>query len=124
MRTLFPTLRFDAPDAPDSTRARAVALLNAVPESSFVAAKWDLVTTLVYLQAVERLRTDVTLDAWYEPSHALRLDRWQQAHPLATHPVVVVDSIAGLTERLAAPALQRLPDGRTLLIERRRVRTD
>lgn len=124
MRTLFPTLRFNAPDAPDSTRARAVALLNAVPESSFVAAKWDLVTTLLYLQAVERQRTDVTLDAWYEPSHALRLARWQEAHALATHPVVVVDSIAGLTARLAAPTLQRLPDGRTLLIERTRVRTD
>lgn len=124
LRTLFPTLRFAAADAPDSTRARAVALLNALPESSFVAAKWELVTTLVYLQAVERMRTDVTLDAWYEPSHALRIERWQQAHSLATHPVVVVDSIAGLTERLAAPTRQRLPDGRTLLIERTRVRTE
>jgi hypothetical protein len=124
MRTLFPTLRFAAPDAPDSTRARAAALLAAVPESSFVAAKWDLVTTLLYLQAVERQRTDVTLDAWYEPSHALRLARWQDAHSLATHPVVVVDSIAGLTERLAAPEHVRLADGMQLLIERGHVRTD
>ncbi len=123
MRTLFPTLRTTASDAPDSTRARAAAVLAAVPESSFVAAKWELVTTLAYLQAVEHQRTDVTLDAWYEPSHAWRLARWQDSHALATHPVVVVDSIAGLTPRLAAPRLERLADGTTLLIEKTRVRT-
>ena len=122
MQTLFPTLRGDAPDLPGATRARAEALFAAVPESSFVAAKWELVTTLIYLQAAEGMRRDVTLDAWYEPGHAVRMQRWQTSHSLVTHPVVVVDSIAGVIDRLTTPTLVRLADGTTLRIERSAVR--
>ena len=53
----------------------------------------------------------------------MRLERWQHERRLDTYPVVVVDSIAGLTQRLVHPERRRLRNGVTLLIERHGVRT-
>lgn len=99
-------------------RREAEAILAALPESSFVAARWDRVTVLKYLQSAEGVRPDLWFDVWYEPSHIVRLARWQRDHLLASRPVVVVDSIAGLDERLASPEVVRLAGGVTLRIER------
>ena len=96
----------------------------AIPESSFVAAKWERVMTMKYLQAAEGVRRDLTLDPWYEPAHEVRISAWQHEHSLARHPVVVVGRIPGLVERLSAPVTHTLHDGTTLYIERRRVRTN
>lgn len=113
VRTLVPQFRGE-------TRARlaGLAILEAIPESSFVAARWDRVTVLKYLQSVEGRRPDLWLDPWYEPSHVVRIARWQREHRLARRPVVVVDAIPGLTERLRAPRIRRLLGGVTLHIER------
>ncbi len=113
VRTLVPRFRGE-------TRARVtgLAILEAIPESSFVAARWDRVTVLKYLQSVEGRRPDLWLDPWYEPSHIVRIARWQREHRLARRPVVVVDAIPGLTERLRAPRLRRILGGVTLHIER------
>ena len=106
-----------------AARDRARAILAAIPESSFVAARWEPVMTMKYLQSVEGVRTDLTLDPWYEPSHAARLERWQREHKLATHPVVMVEPIAGLMVRLVHPELRWLANGTLLSIERRAVVT-
>jgi hypothetical protein len=106
-----------------SARDRARAILAAIPESSFVAARWEQVMTMKYLQSVEGVRPDLTLDPWYEPAHAVRLERWQQAHALRTHPVVMVDPIAGLMIRLRDPEVRWLDSGTMLSIERHAVIT-
>jgi len=114
----FPQLRGQR-----AARDQAAATLAAIPESSFVAARWERVMTMKYLQSVEGVRMDLTLDPWYEPAHRMRLDRWRRAHALATHPVVVVEPIAGLIARLTRPSVVRLRDGTKLFIERRAVIT-
>lgn len=106
-----------------SARDRAREVLAAIPESSFVAARWEPVMTMKYLQSAEGMRTDLTLDPWYEPSHVVRLERWQREHSLRTHPVVMVDPIAGLMVRLKDPDVRRLPNGTKLSIERHGVVT-
>jgi len=102
------------------TRARreAEAVLAVIPESSFVAARWDRVTVLKYLQSAEGVRPDLWFDVWYEPSHIVRIARWQRDHSLSSRPVVVVDSIAGLVERLASPELLSVASSVELRIER------
>ena len=99
-------------------RREAEALLAAIPESSFVAARWDRVTVLKYLQSAEGVRPDLWFDVWYEPSHIVRIARWQRDHSLALRPIVVVDSIAGLDERLASPKTLRIAGSLVLRIER------
>jgi hypothetical protein len=79
--------------------------------------------TMKYLQSAEGLRPDVTLDPWYEPAHVVRLERWQRAHRLATHPVVMVEPISGLMVRFMDPDVRWLKDGTRLTIERGRVIT-
>lgn len=118
IRTFVPQLRKE-----HAERDRAKLILAAIPESSFVAARWEQVMTMKYLQSVEGVRTDLTLDPWYEPSHAARLERWQREHKLAKHPVVMVDPIAGLMVRLVHPELRWLSNGTMLTIERRAVVT-
>jgi hypothetical protein len=120
-----PPVRTRVPSFRDETRARreALAVLAAIPESSFVAARWDRVTVLKYLQSAEGMRPDLWFDVWYEPSHIVRLARWQRDHSLSSRPVVVVDSIAGLDERLASPEELVLPEGVSLRIERSSVDT-
>ena len=104
-------------------RDRVGATLGAIPQHSFVAARWEQAMTMKYLQSAEGVRPDLTLDPWYEPAHIVRLERWQKEHRLDSHAVVVVDSIAGLTQRLVHPELRRLRNGVTLLIEHHGVRT-
>jgi hypothetical protein len=53
----------------------------------------------------------------------VRLERWQHAHALRTHPVVMVDQIPGLVVRLQDADLRRLPNGTKLWIERHGVVT-
>jgi len=99
-------------------RREAEAVLAAIPESSFVAARWDRVTVLKYLQSAEGVRPDLWFDVWYEPSHVVRIARWQRDHSLSARPVVIVDSIAGLDERLASPEILRIAGSLMLRIER------
>ena len=66
----------------------------------------------------EGARPDLWFDVWYEPSHIVRIARWQRDHSLSTRPVVVVDSIAGLDERLSSPELLRVAGSVELRIER------
>lgn len=119
IRTFVPQLRHER-----AARLRAERTLAAIPESSFVAAKWEVVMPMKYLQSAEGVRPDLVLDPWYEPAHVVRVARWQQQYPLATHPVVVVDDLPGLIGRLVAPKQLTLADGTTLHIERRAVRTE
>lgn len=118
VRTLLPSFRHER-----TAHDRAHAQFAAIPESSLVLAKWDPYGPLMYLQAAEGVRRDLTLDPWYD-AHLVRVAAWQRTHDLATHPVVVVDSIPGLLARLHAPQIVRLADGSTLWIERDSVRTD
>ena len=106
-----------------AARDQAAATLAAIPESSFVAARWERVMTMKYLQVVEGLRQDLTLDPWYEPAHRVRLEQWRREHALATHPVVVVEPIAGLIARLTRPSVVPLRDGTKLYLERHAVVT-
>jgi hypothetical protein len=116
--TFVPQLRHE-----HLARDRAQEILAAIPESSFVAARWEQVMTMKYLQSAEGVRTDLTLDPWYEPSHVVRLERWQHAHALRTHPVVMVDQIPGLVVRLQNADIRRLRNGTRLWIERHGVVT-
>jgi hypothetical protein len=121
-----PEVRSFLPQLRHETAARRVAeqTLAAIPESSFVAATWDRVMPLKYLQSAEHRRTDLTIDPWYEPAHAVRLSAWQHEYSLRTRPVVVVGHIPGLVERLSSPEVHALADGTPLYIERAHVRTD
>ena len=105
-----------------SARTRAERTLAAIPESSFVAAKWEVVMPMKYLQAAEGMRPDLVLDPWYDPAHLPRVARWQLQYSLDRHPVVVVDSIPGIVGRLTTPSRRTLADGTRLYIERRSVR--
>jgi len=107
-----------------TARTLAEDTFPAIPESSFVAVKWERAMTMKYLQVAERTRRDLTIDSWYEPAHEVRISAWQHQHSLARRPVVVVGRIPGLVERLAAPVTHTLPDGTPLYIERKHVRTD
>jgi hypothetical protein len=118
LTTFVPQLRHE-----HAARDRAQEILAAIPESSFVAARWEQVMTMKYLQSAEGVRTDLTLDPWYEPSHVVRLERWQHAHALRTHPVVMVDQIPGLVVRLQDADIRRLKNGTRLWIERHGVVT-
>lgn len=102
-------------------RERAERTLAAIPESSFVAAKWEQVMPMKYLQSAEGMRPDLVLDPWYDPAHMPRAARWQLQYSLDRHPIVVVDSIPGLVDRLSAPVRHTLADGTRLYIERHSV---
>ena len=118
VRTLLPSFR-------DERTAQAITLerLAAIPQGSLVLAKWEPFGLLLYLQAAEGVRRDLTLDAWYD-AHLVRVDAWARTHDLATRPVVVVDSIGTLVSRLRSPERVQMSDGTTLWIERGAVRTD
>jgi len=118
VRTLVPSFR-DERAALD----RTLAELAATPESSLVIAKWEPYSMLLYLQAAEGMRRDLTLDPWYD-AHLVRVAQWQRTHDLRTRPIVVVDSIPTLVTRMTAPEVVRPTPERALWIVRDSLRTD
>lgn len=118
VRTLLPSFRHER-GALDHT----LALLAATPESSLVIAKWEPYSMLMYLQAAEGVRRDLTLDPWYD-AHLVRVAQWQRTHDLATHPIVVVDSIPALVTRMTSSMVVRTAAPTALWIVRDSLRTD
>lgn len=118
VRTLVPSFRHER-----AAWDRTLAQVAAMPESSLVLAKWEPFGVLMYLQAAEGMRRDLTLDPWYD-AHLVRVARWQRTHDLATHPIVVVDSIPSLVARMTAPEVVRTGDGPALWIVRDSLRTE
>lgn len=118
VRTLVPSFRHE-----HAAQAITLERLAHIPASSLVLAKWEPYSLLLYLQAAEGVRRDLTLDPWYD-AHLVRVADWMRTHDPATHPVVVIDSIGTLVARLRSPERVVLSDGSTIWIERGSVHTD
>ncbi|HUV36092.1 MAG TPA: DUF2723 domain-containing protein [Patescibacteria group bacterium] len=93
-------------------------VLDLVPENAFVAGKWKEITVLYYLHYVEGARPDITLDE-YVPGHYIRLNRWQEKHGLATHPIVFLRHPSVLQAEITNVDTLRVNDEQSLFICRK-----
>jgi hypothetical protein len=117
MATLWPSLRgYRAP------REYGEAALRAIPEGSLVLGRWAEIMVLVYLQKVEGMRPDLTLDPFYHPWHLLRVARWEAQHDVGRTPIVFLYRRPELAPHLDRPDSVRVDDEHWIWIQRTPIR--
>ncbi|MEO5618027.1 MAG: DUF2723 domain-containing protein [Candidatus Eisenbacteria bacterium] len=97
----------------------ARAALEAFPRDALVLARWTHYTPLRHLQELEGRRADLTLRQISIPTLAPRLRRWQEAHDLASAPIVFAAADARLAPYLGGADSIALPGGRFACVIRR-----
>jgi hypothetical protein len=101
-----------------SPRRYGEAALRAIPEGSLVLGRWNEIMVLVYLQQVEKMRPDLTLDPFYHPWHLLRVARWEAKHDVARTPIVFLYRRPELEPHLDRPDSVRVDDAHGIWIQR------
>ncbi len=91
---------------------------QALPESALVVCEWRELMALLYLQRVERRRTDLTLQPSGYPILLEKVGDWQARYPLASRPVVVVSPLGLMAPPLVPPDTLRLATGQPVVIAR------
>ena len=112
-RRLFPGMsRYDEP------RRFVDSAAQALPESALVVCEWRELMALLYLQRVERRRTDLTLQPSGYPILLEKVADWQARYPLAARPVVVVRPLGLMAPHLVHPDTLRLATGQPVVVAR------
>ncbi len=112
VESLIPSLRwFDWP------RAYGERVFALAPPGSMVIGKWKEITILMYLQSVDGLRRDVTLEP-YDAAHRVRLLRWQDTHDLREHPFVLLTRTPELAREFADADSVRVDERYHLYVKR------
>jgi len=96
---------------------------RAIPDSSLVICEWREFMAILYLQRVERRRTDLTVQPSGYPTLLQKVDEWQSRHPLATHPVVVVTPLGLMSKHLTSADTLHLATGQPIVVTRTPLRT-
>ena len=96
--------------------------LRAIPHGAFVAARWDTIQPLIYLQQVEGKRPDLTFDSFYYPWHLERMRRWQEKYDLRERPFVMVGMVKKLRPHLDLADSVRIEAGPYIYIQRTPIR--
>src|SRR5205814_9768746 len=91
--------------------------LGAIPPGAFVVGRWTEIAILRYPREVERVRRDLTLDAFY-PEHRLRLAQWQRTHDPREHPFVFLSRWPELAPLIAPTESLEIRPGRWMWIQR------
>lgn len=103
-------------------RIEGEATMRAIPADALVLGRWNEIMVLAYLQRVEGMRPDLTLDPFYHPWHLLRVARWQERHDLERSPVVFLYRRPELEAHLDQPDSVHVRGGRWIWIQRRPLR--
>ena len=112
-------LRLDQYHEPRETGER---LLRDIPPGAFVAALWNEIAVLKYLQLVEGQRPDLTFDPFYYPWHLQRMRRWQERYDLRERPFVGVGKIPALRPYLDHADSVSYAPGKYFYIQRTPIR--
>ena len=97
-------------------------LLREIPHGAFVAALWNEVAVLKYLQLVEGQRPDLTFDVFYRPWHLQRMRRWQERYDLRERPLVGVAEIPALRPYLDRADSVSYAPGKYFYVQRTPIR--
>ena len=114
MERLFPSLR-----GYRDAREYGEKVLEAIPADALVIGTWGSITVLYYLQYVEGMRRDITLD-FFDPAHLPRYLAWQNRHNVEECPFVCIGD-ARWFETILTNIDSLYVDGELILIQRTRI---
>jgi hypothetical protein len=97
-------------------------LLRRIPRGAFVAALWNEIAVLKYLQVVEGQRPDLVFDPFYYPWHLQRMRRWQETYDVRERPFVQVGEIPDLRPYLDRADSVAYTPGKYVYVQRAPIR--
>lgn len=113
-RHLFPSMR-----GVTEPRRFLESAAASLPESALVICEWREFTPMLYLQQVERRRTDLTVQPSGYPKLLEKVDDWQRRYDLRHRPIVVVSPIGLMQPHLVSYEPLDLATGQRVLLTRR-----
>ncbi len=96
-------------------------LMREIPHGAFVAALWNEIAVLKYLQLVEGQRPDLTFDPFYL-GHLQRMKGWQEKYDLRERPFVGVGDMPELRPYLDRADSVSYAPGKYFFVQRSPIR--